>query len=408
MNKLPTPKFNWHYGWNVIVITLIFQSLCVGVHYFCFTLWVVPWSEEFSATRSSIMITAALSQVITGLISPFAGRALDRFPSHILISAGIVIFAGGLLLISVTTALWQIAVIYLVVLPPGAILTSALAAQSLAARWFTKDRGLALSLATLGSSLGGLAMPPLAAVLLEAIGWRGTFAVIGLMVLLLAGPLTWLVLRRRPPAEELPDIEYRDNTTPPRERTFTTAALLKHRDFRTLVLCFVPLAMALSAIQMNFGAYMHDLHISATQTGVLLSELAVLTLLGRVASGRFLDRHDHRLLYWIAVSGVGVGIVIVSLSSTFTALAIGIAFLGIFQAPYLPLYSSIVIDRFGARAFGQVMGLGNTFLGIGAFGSLLAALLHDLTGSYTFAFLLLLLMLLPTMWRMKKLSAPAA
>lgn len=407
MNKLPFFKPNWHYGWNVIAVTMIFQSLCVGTHYFCFTLWVVPWSEEFGASRSSIMIAAVLSQAISGLISPLAGRALDRLPSHILLSAGILIFAAGMLLCSIATALWQIIAIFLLVLPPGMILTSALAAQTLAARWFVKDRGLALSMSTLGSSVGGLIMPPFAALLLDAVGWRATFIVIGLIIALVSAPLTWLVLKRKPPEEELLEMQYRDNKIPPRPRTFTTAALLKNSDFHTLVLCFLPLSMAFSAIQMNLGAYTHDLGISAQQTGLLVSELSILMLLGRITVGRFLDRHDHRLLYWIAVSGISIAVITVSLSSTFHAMLIGIAFLGIFHSAYLPLSSSIVIERFGARAFGQVMGLGNTFLGMGAFGSLIAALLHDLSGSYTLAFLAFLFLLAPAMWRMRRLSVPS-
>lgn len=404
MNQLR--KLSWNYGWNVIAVSMLFQSLCVGMHYFCFTLWVVPWSEEFDVSRSSIMIAAVLSQALAGLISPMAGRALDRYPSHILICSGIGLFAAGLMMISAATALWQITAVFLLVLPPGVILTSALSAQTLAARWFTKNRGMALSLSTLGSSIGGLAMPPLAALLLEAHGWRITFIVIALMVAAVAMPLTWLVLKRKPPEEELLDMQYRDNKQPSRPRTLTTRDILKNSDFRTLVLCFLPLTLAFSAIQMNLGAYTHDLGISPQQVALLVSELSILMLLGRVLAGRYLDRHDHRLLYWIMAGGVSIALVVVSFGTTFNAMVVGIAFLGIFHSLYLPLSSSIVIDRFGARAFGQVMGLGYTFLGFGAFGSLIAALLHDLSGSYVVAFMAFVLALLPAMWRMRKLSAP--
>ncbi|MDB6063102.1 MAG: hypothetical protein JWM78_3205 [Verrucomicrobiaceae bacterium] len=408
VNKLPVSTFKWHYGWNVIAMTLVFQSLCVGTHYFCFTLWVIPWSEEFGVARSHIMIAGVCSQIISGLISPMAGRAIDRFPSHILISAGAMLFAGGMLLVSMATALWQIVLVFLVIFPPGLILTSSLPAQTLATRWFTKDRGLALSMSTLGSSVGGLAMPPFAAILLAHAGWRITFVSIGLFIALVVAPLTWLVLKRKPPEEELLDMQHRDNKLPPRPRTFTTGALLRHSDFRTLILCFLPLSLAFNAVQMNLGAYAHDMGVTAQQTGFLVSELSILMLIGRIMIGRMLDRHDHRYLYWMIGGGVSCAIILISVGSSFTALCVGIAILGFFHSGYLPLNSAIVIERFGPRAFGQVLGLSNTFLGMGAVGSLIAASLRDLTGSYALSFLVFLLVLLPAAWQMKKLSAATA
>ena len=337
-----------------------------------------------------------------------AGRALDRFPSHLLIGAGVLTFATGMLLISAATALWQIVVIYLLILPPGLILTSALPAQTLATRWFTKDRGLALSMSTLGSSVGGLAMPPFVAILLDHIGWRATIASIGLLILLVVAPLTWLILRRKPPEEELLDMQRRDHKAPPRPRTFTTAALLRHPDFRTLVLCFVPLSLTFNAIQMNLGAYTHDLGISAQQTGFLVSELSILMLIGRIFIGRILDKYDHRHLYWIIAGGVSTAVVLISTGSTFLTLCLGIGILGFFHSGFLPLNSGIVIERFGSRAFGQVLGLSNTFFGLGALGSLIAAMLRDASGSYELAFSVFLLALLPAMWQMRKLSAASA
>ncbi|HSB95566.1 MAG TPA: MFS transporter, partial [Spongiibacteraceae bacterium] len=183
-------SFSWFYGWNVIAITLLFQSLTIGMHFYCFTLWVVPWSAEFGGVvRGNIMIAITLSSLFSGLISPLAGRALDRLPSHMLVCGGALTYAIGLMCIAMAQQVWQIVAIYMLVLPIGLVLTGAMAAQTLATRWFTKNRGLAIACSTLGTSVGGFTMPPLAAALLAAFGWRSTFVILGLTTALLVIPV---------------------------------------------------------------------------------------------------------------------------------------------------------------------------------------------------------------------------
>jgi MFS family permease len=394
---------NWYYGWNVIGITLLFQSLCIGMHYYCFTLWVVPWSQEFGAVRSHIMLAIVASQVISGLLSPFAGRALDRLPSHWLICGGALTFSLGLVLIALAQAVWQIIAVYLLVLPLGLVLTGAMAAQTLATRWFTKDRGLAIACATLGTSLGGFLMPPLAALLMDHFGWRATFIALAAISAIVVTPIAWRILQRRPPHEEATLLEYSLNQPTEKPAALSTAEILRSPDFRIIVLSFMPLLLTFNAIQMNLGAYAQDIGVTQQQTAFLVAQLSVLMLIGKILFGKLSDRLDQRVLLWSVVAGMIVSILCISAASSYVLLSIGTAILGFVYAGYLPLLGATIASRFDTRAFGQVMGLSGTFLAIGAAGSVIAASLRDVGGSYSIAFLLFLLVLIPAAIQMRQL-----
>jgi len=396
-------KLNWYYGWNIIAITLLFQSLCIGLHYYCFTLWVVPWSQEFGAVRSHIMLAIVASQVISGLLSPLAGRALDRLPSHWLICGGALTFASGLMLIALAQALWQIIAVYLLILPLGLVLTGAMAAQTLATRWFTKDRGLAIACATLGTSLGGFLMPPLAAALMQAFGWRTTFILLGSISAIVVTPIAWRILQRRPPQEEMAAMTYDDNRQPPKPQTQSTADLLRSPHFRIIVLSFMPLLLTFNAIQMNLGAYAQDIGVTQQQTAFLVAQLSVLMLFGKLLFGKLSDHCDQRVLFWCVVTGMIVAILCISAASGYLLLSIGTGILGFVYAGYLPLLGATIASRFDTRAFGQVMGLSGTFLAIGAVGSIIAASLRDIGGSYSLAFLLFIVVLIPAALQMRQL-----
>lgn len=399
-------RFTWFYGWNVIAITMLFQSVTIGVHFYCFTLWVVPWSAEFGgALRGNIMIAITLSALISGLIAPLAGRALDKLPSHKLMCGGALAYALGLLAIAAAQQIWQIVAIYMLLLPIGLVLTGPMAAQTLATRWFTKNRGLAIACSTLGTSVGGFTMPPLAAALIAAFGWRITFVVLGLGTALLVIPIAWVILKRQPPPDDdVATLSTETGSAAPRRSQFTTRELLRDRNFRMLVLGFLPLSMTFSAIQMNLGAYAHDISVTQQQAAWLISQLSVLMLIGKVLFGKLLDNFEHRILYWAISLGTIGSVLFISLSSSYLQLGIGICTLGFVYAGYLPLFGAIIAKHFGTRNFGQVMGLASTFLGFSQAGSYLAATTRDFTGSYGIAFSAFLILLIPAAWMMRKLK----
>lgn len=397
-------RFTWFYGWNVIAITLLFQSLTIGMHFYCFTLWVIPWSEQFgSAARGDIMIAITLSSLFSGLISPLAGRALDRLPAHKLICGGALTYALGLMLIAVAEQLWQIIAVYMLILPIGLTLTGAMAAQTLATRWFTRNRGLAIACSTLGTSVGGFTMPPLAAALLTGFGWRSTFVILGSITALVVIPLAWVVLKRRPPVDDALLAMEADPLTP-RRKAPGTRALLADRNFRILVIGFLPLTLTFNAIQMNLAAYAQDIGVTQQQAAWLVSQLSILMLIGKILFGKMSDRFEQRTLYWALAAGMAAAVLIIGAADNYTVLGIGTGVLGFVYAGYLPLLGAIIASRFGTRGFGQAMGLTSTFLGLGSAGAFVAAAIRDYSGSYAIAFSAFLVIIAPAAWWMRSLQ----
>jgi MFS family permease len=404
-------SFHWYYGWNVIAMALLFQSLCVGMSYFCFPLWIVPLSDEFHVARSQIMFAIAASQVMAGLISPFGGHALDRFPSHWVISAGAITFILGLILMAIAQSIWPLVVALMIFIPIGLVLTGVMAAQTLATRWFTKDRGFAIACATLGSSFGGFTMPPLAAAIMSAYGWRVTIAVFAVATALLT-VASWRVLSKQPPPDdhEIPPLPQHTEPKPSPAPAWRTSDLLRDSIFQTIIFTFFPLMFAFSAVQMNIGSYAQDIGLSQQDAAIMVAQYSLCSLIGRIVFGKLVDKYDQSFLYRVLVAGIIFSLAIIISAASFNGdtsrglLKVGIAMLGLISSGYVPLNSIVIATKFGTRAFGQVTGLANTFLGFGTAGSFIAASLRDMSGSYPFAFTMFLLLLIPGLWQIRKLK----
>lgn len=387
--------------WRVLALTILAQALIIGIQSFSFSFWMVPWLDEFKASRSELMLAITACTLAVAALSPFAGAALDRFPTRLLFCFGVISFALGLWLISIAHSHWIIVVIYGAVLPVGVTFAGSMAGQVLVARAFSENRGFALGLSALGVSIGAFVVPPLTTALLEACGWRGAFQWFAGATLLLLLPPAWWVLGGFDAAE-------RSAGPPHGETAIKTADLLRSPAFWIVALAFCAMLSPYIPLMHNLGAYARDRGIGQQTAAVIASVGAVSLALGKVGFGKLADIYDARRLYWFAMSVMVLGVVVASFATSVVSLAAGFALTTFAGGSFLPLTGKIIADRFGA-AFGRAMGLAMLFsTGASALSPLVVATIRDANGSYTVAFLSMLAVVPPALIAMRWLSPRAA
>lgn len=398
------PGTRWHHRWNVLGLTLLSQALVIGIQSYSFGFWIIPWLEDFHAPRSELMLIITLSVFMCGVISPFAGKALDRFPIQKLFCIGATIFAADLLLISLATSHWLVMLLYSVLLSTGVMLCGQLGSQTLITRWFKLNRGSALGISALGISLGAFFMPPIVTTLLPAYGWRETFQLLAAAVFLILVPTAWIVLRHAPEIDGIQSVDGRHQEMADRPQ-WTTVLLLRNRDFWIISIGFTAMLSAYLPVLYSLGSYAHDLGISQQRAALGASLGAVTLAVGKLTFGKLLDMVEHRRLYWTAAGLVASGIALVSLASSFPLLLAGLLLTSFAIGSYVPMMGGMIVDRFGAPAFGQVMGLVGFVIQLSAVGPFLVGVIRDNSGSYAVAFMVMQLALLPAMIAMWWLSS---
>ena len=153
-------------------------------------------SFHWSATATSgIFSVAGLTGAIT---APIAGRLLDRLDPRSVFLLGGLLIAIGFVTSSFASALWQLMLLYAVVLTIGETIVSGFAISALLVPWFPRARGRVLGLVEAGNPVGTLLLVSLAHLLVSTLGWQETFRMLGLVFLLLLGPGNFFFLRRAP------------------------------------------------------------------------------------------------------------------------------------------------------------------------------------------------------------------
>src|SRR5690606_27216053 len=102
------PLFPWFYGWNVLAVGILSMAVAVGLAFSSFSFFAVAWIDEFGTSRGETVLIMSISQLVTGLVYPFAGRAMDRYSIRWVGIAGILSLALGLALSALATSLWHL------------------------------------------------------------------------------------------------------------------------------------------------------------------------------------------------------------------------------------------------------------------------------------------------------------
>ena len=256
-------------------------------------------------------------------------------------------------------------------------------------RWFLRRRGFASGLAVSGIGVGTLVVPPLALLMIDALGWRQTYLVLGIFAIVVGAGMAFLIeddpqqprsWRRWRSAERRPrgGGGGRPSAAPSR-RGASSASMrpaLSARSacsFRSCILCLTRSTTA-----------------SPQSAAVLLvGAIGVGSTAGRFLLGGLADRLGRPLSFLIMFVGMGLSFVIWLFSSSLWPLAAFALVYGVFYGGFVALAPAVVIDYFGARHASSLIGILYTSV---AFGTLIgpsaAGFVFDVSHSYTLPILL--------------------
>ncbi len=382
-----------YHRWKIVALTLVNQALTLGIMVYSFALFVAPWLDHFQIARSQVMIAILVFQVTTGLLSPVLGRLMDQFLMRRLVITGAVSMGLGLALLSQANQFWQVILIYSTLLPIGMLLCGTLASQTMISKWFTGDRGLAIGLSAMGTSVGGLIIPMIVIELIAGHEWQGTLLILSVASTIILVPLNAIILRFEPPTAnyETNRPQFLDS------REWTSHEILASKAFWIPVVALIPINAAFGGVQFNLGAYMADLGHDQSLAAKLIAVTSVMMITGKLFFGAMGDRIDHRKLYWIMAVLIVVALLFYEGSPEKLDLVLAAGIQGFATGGVMPMMGIIYSTRFGTRSFGKVLGYVNLVIMLGSFGSIFSGWVFDSTQSYDMAFWFFIALILPGM-----------
>ena len=402
---IPSARPAIFYGWIIVAATFLIALVTVGGRS-AFGVFVVPMSEEFGWSRSTISLAAALGFLVNGLSQPFMGRLFDTLGGRKVILASLAVFGVTTVLLATTFHIAFLIVVFGVLMSIAWSGSSLTTTSALLSRWFQRKRATVLSLSTAGASAGGLILVPWAMYVLQQTDWRMTWVALGVPVLIVAWPLACLFLKDDPTdLGLLPDGEQPSADNSQVNPTRATAgplqadswrAALRSWPFWQLSGAYCVCGFTTAILTTHFIPYAIDRGFTPATAATALGVMNGLNVVGVIVMGTLADRWGRKNLLALVYAGRGGAYALLLLAPDPWGLWGFAAIAGFSYWATAPLTTSLTADVYGLKALGTLSGV--TFLvhQVGGSASIqVAGLMRDLTGSYLLPFTLAGLLLIP-------------
>jgi MFS family permease len=368
-------------------------TLTLGETFWSFGVFFKPLQQEFDWSRavvSSIFTAFLLGYAISVIAS---GRLVDRYNPKPLLLASALLIVSGLCLCSVGTTIRDFR-LFLFIVGLGSGATWAVP-NATVQRWFygRKGAGLALGIVTSGVGVGALVFAPLINFLILNYGWRTTFLTLGILFGSVVVVAT-LVLRPAPPF--LLVMSKGPERTVLRDKVQVPVGNRWYASWAFAAFLFVSVVgvFTFQIITTHMVAHATDAGISPSAAAAALGLMGGFSVPGRVLSGLFSARLGWHRLLSLAYFGTGASMVCLWLLKDIWMLHLFAFFYGVFHGVRISAQVGVLPEIFGIRSLGELIGISAAASQlISALSPYAAGALFDATGSYSLAFLSIVLML---------------
>ncbi len=381
-------KSSLFYGYICVAAAAVVMMLNFGTLY-SFGVFFKPLLAEFGWSRAETSGAFSLSFFMQGLMGIPMGRLNDRYGPRIVTTVCGVLLGGGFMLMSFVREMWQLYLLYGIVIAAG--VSGSVAMMAIPSRWFVKRRGLMTGIVISGVGLGTVIMPPVATWLIDVIDWRNSYVVIGAAALLMMVGVSFF-LKKEP--KQMGLTAYGDDGGRTAHSFGSGVDYSFGSSFRTLQFWLLGILFffhtyCVQTIMAHVALYAQGTGLSAEAAAGVISIVGGASILGRVLMGTMVDRFGSRPILTTNFLIKTAALTWLIFARSEWAFIIFAAVFGFGYGGAAVAHTPMVADLFGLSALSLILA-GVSLVGTfgAASGPVVAGGIFDTSGSYFWAFII--------------------
>ena len=387
------------WGWYIVAGSFLLMAISYGTRY-CFGVFVQPLSEANGWSRSTVSLAASVNLFFYAVGGIYSGKLLDRIAPRWIATIGCTVGAAGFILCAYAKTTVGLYVAYGLLCGLGSAWTGNVVGNSSVGKWFVSKRGIAIGIASAGVSVGTMIFTPMAGYLVKEVSLQAAFMIFGLIFLIPGVLISQLFYRKttpeahgwHPDGEKKSEQKAPDSTTAPSgQRALQVREVLRDARFWKLAFCQGMAAMTAMMVLVHQVPYALDNGIGKMAAASSLGALGVASFAGQLFFGWWSDRiPDPKYSAAAGYLFMAAGMLLLLNAHDTKMLFVYAIVYGFGYGCLGPMLPIIATDRFGRHTIGFIYGLLNFFVvGVIAWiGPVLGGLIYDRMGSYRYAWIL--------------------
>src|SRR5438093_8494351 len=195
----PGMSARYFYGWNVVGATFVMALFSFGLGFYGLGVYVAARQRLHGWSAAAVSAPVTVYYVAGALLTMVIGGVYERFGPRAVVAVGSLAMAVGLAALGLVTRPWQLYPVFLVMALGWGSMSGA-AINIILAPWWERRRGLAVSIAFNGATLGGVIVTPMLIPLIAALGFPRALVTAGFGSFAVVVAVAVLVIRRGPEA----------------------------------------------------------------------------------------------------------------------------------------------------------------------------------------------------------------
>ncbi len=390
------------YGWVILAAGTLGLVMTSPGQTYAISIFIEHFIGDLGLSRSYVSTLYMIGTVSASFAMPVVGRQIDRHGSRAMIVLITIVFGLACLYMGLVQNALMLCLGFFALRALGQGSLS-LVSRIVVNQWWVRRRGFAIGIVGMSYALIGRAgFPVMINALIPVYGWRGTYSILGILLLLVMLPLGWLFVRNRPedyglwPDGQPPAASQTDQPQQPVwakqatwvEEHWTLAEVLRLPVFWLLSAGFSSISALNTGLTFHIVSIYVDNGLTPTIAASSFVPIALTSAVVQLGSGVLVDRFPAQVLLAMSLFLHALLLAIAPyLRSVEMALAFGVI-MGTASGLQQTIGNSIWAMYFSRRHLGSITGATTTIsVASSAMGPMLFGIARDLWGSYTFILL---------------------
>ncbi|MGE0059734.1 MAG: MFS transporter [Dehalococcoidia bacterium] len=391
-----------YYGWVIVAGLSLVGAVNMSLGGVNFGSFISPMRNDLGISNTVFGLSATVRTLSTGIFSPYLGKMLDRHGSRYPMAIAGVLIIFILFGLAFVQSGWMLLLMMFLLGAIGMQGGTSLYSTVPISHWFIRKRGMAMSWAFVGGPFALILALPGTAWLIDLIGWRETWALLGVIGGVTTLLVALLIVRNTPQEMGLVADGFVEDVAPVKTSDTAKPAPVEDdeypwtRDEALRTWAFWALGLSFGVAQLGAGTFVLFRIPFYEEAGIspALAGLGSAVDAGIVAIGvMFLAPHIDRVpLRHGSVVGVGLTMVALAMSllhaSVFMMFFANFVF-GVGQIFNIGIRNLIWSTYYGRAHIGSIRGAAFLVqMVFSAAGPPLGGILRDVSGSYDLVWIL--------------------
>ena len=285
------------YGWWIVITSAILLTLMSLTVFQGLGTVLVSLERQYGWSRTALSGAFSLARVEGAILGPIEGVLVDRVGTRRMVLIGFILMGLGFVWLSQVDTLWEFYAAFMTI-SLGSGLGGWLAIVAMVNNWFEKRRSFAMSIAMSGIHLGGL-LVPIFALSIENYEFSATTIGVGIILLIVVGPATWIIRSKPEDMGLAPDgvsvvEESREllGTSDPSEgeSDFTVMQALKTPAFWILTVTQISSSVSIVTLALHLVPKLTDMGMTLSSAGTVVLVYTVVALPAQSIAGYLAER----------------------------------------------------------------------------------------------------------------------